>query len=91
MVSQVDLQSLRKAGAVGDTTGTFFDRNGEPVDHPLNLRTLGVGFDALRRSNTVVMSAGPEKIDAVHAMLRGGVAKCLIIDGDSAVKLAGRL
>ena len=91
MISQADLRSLRKAGAVGDTTGIFFDKRGLCVDHPLNQRTLGVGFEALKRSNTVVLSAGVEKIEALQALLNSGMATGLIIDGDSAIALQSRL
>ena len=90
MISQADLRSLRKAGAVGDTTGIFFDKHGVPVEHSLNSRTLAVGFDALKLSNTVVLSAGLEKLDALQAFLSSGVPRGLIIDGDSALSLIKR-
>ncbi len=90
MITQAEVRSLRKAGAVGDTTGIFFNKQGKAVDHPLNQRTLGVGFDALKRSKTVILSAGFEKIDALHALLNSGVATGLIIDGDSALALSER-
>lgn len=88
MISAGDLASLRGAGAVGDTNGIFFDGAGQPVDHPLNARTLAVGLEDLRRAETIVLSFGIEKVDATRALLRSGVAKGLIIDGDAAVALA---
>lgn len=88
MISADDLASLRRAGAVGDTNGIFFDASGQPVDHPLNARTLAVGLDDLRRAETVVLSFGVEKIGATRALLRSGVAKGLIVDGDAAMTLA---
>lgn len=88
MISAEELESLRAAGAVGDTNGIFFDETGRPVDHALNARTLAVGFEDLRRSTTVVLSAGAEKVEATRALLRSGVAKGLIIDGDTASLLA---
>jgi DNA-binding transcriptional regulator LsrR (DeoR family) len=91
MITQSDLRSLRKTGAVGDTTGTFFDMKGQAVDHPLNQRTLSVDFSALKQSNTVVLSAGLEKIEALRALLASGVISGLIIDGDSAMALAQSL
>lgn len=88
MISADDLASLRHAGAVGDTNGIFFDAEGRPVDHPLNGRTLAVGLDDLRRAETVVLSFGVEKVEATRALLKSGVAKGLVIDGDAAVALA---
>ena len=88
MISAEELASLHRAGAVGDTNGIFFDTDGQPVDHPLNTRTLAVGFEDLRRAHTVVLSFGVEKVDATRALLRSGVPKGLIIDGDAAIELA---
>jgi len=88
MISDDDLSSLRAAGAVGDTNGIFFDRDGRPVDHPLNARTLAVGFEDLTRSCTVILAAGHVKVEAVHALLRSGMPSGLIIDGDAALELA---
>lgn len=83
-----DIDDLRTAGAVGDTNGIFFDSAGHPVDHPFNRRTLAVGFDDLRAMDTVLLSGGPGKIAATRALLRSGVVRGLVIDGDSAIHLA---
>ncbi|HHG91026.1 MAG TPA: sugar-binding transcriptional regulator [Devosia sp.] len=91
MITQQELADLRKAGAVGDTNGIFFDDGGHPVKHSLNDRTLAVSFDDLKRSTTVILSAGPRKVEATCALLRSGVGKGLIIDGDSALLLVERL
>ncbi len=91
MISSTELAELRAAGAVGDTNGIFFDASGYPVSHDLNSRTLAVGFEDLRRSFTVLLAAGTEKVEATEALLRSGVPKGLIIDGDTALMLAARL
>ena len=91
MITAEELVSLRRAGAVGDTNGIFFDAAGKPVDHSLNERTLAVGFDELKRSNTVVLAAGREKTEAALALLRSGIARGLIVDGDTACEMAARL
>ncbi|MFV0385212.1 sugar-binding transcriptional regulator [Paracoccus sp. (in: a-proteobacteria)] len=90
MISEAELNSLRRAGAVGDTNGIFFDRDGAPVDHDLNQRTLAVGFGDLARSHTVLLSGGTEKCAATRALLRSGIVRTLIIDGDAAEALTGR-
>lgn len=91
MIGAAELSELRAAGAVGDTNGIFFDAEGQPVDHPLNARTIAVGFPALRRATTVLLSAGVAKVPATLALLRSGVARGLIIDGDAALDLHRRV
>jgi DNA-binding transcriptional regulator LsrR (DeoR family) len=88
MLSRADLDSLHAAGAVGDTNGIFFDAEGQPVDHPLNQRTLAVDFDALRAAHTVLLSGGLDKAAATLALLRSGIVQTLVVDGDTALRLA---
>ena len=83
-----EAKSLRSAGAVGDTNGIFFDQNGKPVDHDLNQRTVAIGLPLLAKTKTIVLSAGQQKLAATQAILRSGVVKGLIIDGDSARSLS---
>lgn len=90
MISAEELLELRAAGAVGDTNGIFFDSWGRPVDHELNARTMAVGFSELSRSHTVLLSAGGEKMHAATALLRSGIVKTLVIDGDTACRMVGR-
>lgn len=87
MISAAELDALRAAGAIGDTNGIFFDAEGRPVAHELNSRTLAVDFEALRSSHTVLLAAGIEKAEATHALLRSGIVRTLIIDGDTACRL----
>lgn len=88
MITGAELNELHETGAVGDTNGIFFDDTGRPVDHPLNRRAIGAGIEDLARTHTVVLSAGPQKVPATKAILRGGFVRGLIIDGDSALMLA---
>lgn len=84
MISQVELNELRDAGAIGDTNGIFFDAHGAPVQHVLNQRTLAVDFEALRATHTVLLSGGIEKAEATCALLESGIVKTLVVDGDTA-------
>ena len=90
MITAEELADLRRAGAVGDTNGIFFDVNGRPVDHPLNARSIGAGFNDLARATTVLLAAGTAKTAATEALLKSGIIRGLIIDGDSALALAAR-
>jgi DNA-binding transcriptional regulator LsrR (DeoR family) len=91
MITAEELADLRRAGAVGDTNGIFFDAEGRPVDHTLNARSIGAGFDDLARATTVLLSAGTGKTAATEALLRSGIIRGLIIDGDAALALAARV
>jgi DNA-binding transcriptional regulator LsrR (DeoR family) len=91
MINAAELIALHEAGAVGDTNGIFFDSNGLPVDHPLNQRTLAVGFESLRASHVMLLSAGLEKVEATLGLLRSGLVKSLVVDGDAALKIAAAL
>ncbi|WP_292898130.1 MULTISPECIES: sugar-binding transcriptional regulator [unclassified Nitratireductor] len=84
MISQLELDELHEAGAIGDTNGIFFDAHGAPVRHVLNQRTLAVNFDALRATHTVLLSGGIEKAEATCALLESGIVKTLVVDGDTA-------
>ncbi len=88
MISAQELEQLRDLGAVGDTNGLFFDANGAAVDHPLNQRTIALGLDDLRKTCTVALVAGKSKLQASKGFLASGVARGLIIDGDTAIELA---
>lgn len=91
MISETELNELHAAGAIGDTNGIFFDAEGRPVSHELNRRTLAVDFDALRESHTVLLAGGLEKAEATHGLLKSGMIKTLIIDGDTARAVANMI
>lgn len=63
--------SLKRQGAVGDVLFHFFDRDGRLVDHPLNLRSMSVAVESLRRAKLrVITSGGPEKVEALIGAMR---------------------
>ena len=90
MISGAELDSLHRAGAVGDTNGIFFDISGRQVDHELNQRTIALGFDELKKLPVILLIAGQEKTEAARALLRSGIVNGLIIDGDAAESLVSR-
>lgn len=88
MITSAELRELHDLGAVGDTNGLFFDAQGSAVDHPLNRRTIGMGLEDLRAFPTVALVAGRSKVQAARGFLASGIARGLIIDGDTALELA---
>jgi DNA-binding transcriptional regulator LsrR (DeoR family) len=88
MITAAELAELRALGAIGDTNGLFFDSQGKAVDHPLNLRTIALGLEELRKISTVALVAGSSKLAATRGFLSSGIARGLIIDGDTAIELS---
>jgi DNA-binding transcriptional regulator LsrR (DeoR family) len=77
----VSPEELVRYGAVGDVLGQFLDRNGQPIDHPINRRVVGVRLDRLSGMREVVLAAaGPHKVPVIAAQLRAGLVHGLITD-----------
>jgi DNA-binding transcriptional regulator LsrR (DeoR family) len=87
MISAEEMLSVRKSGAVCDTLGKLYDIHGREVPHPLSDRCLSVGTEYLLGRDVVLLAAGLEKTAAIVALLRSGIVKGLIIDGDTALNV----
>jgi DNA-binding transcriptional regulator LsrR (DeoR family) len=76
-----DLARLGAAGAVGEICGRFFDASGRECASPYRDRVVSVGLDELRRCGEVVaVTNGARRAVAVHAALKGGLVRSLVID-----------
>jgi len=85
------LESLSRAGAVGDIALRFFDADGAPVQSALDERILGITTEQLHRAPRVVaVAGGPGKVEAIHAALKSGIVDVLITDQDTAEELGRR-
>lgn len=90
LLSQEDVGSLARAGAVGDILCRFIDADGRMLDHPLNDRVISADPTLLRRSRRVVLSSGGwEKASVVLAAVRLLKPEVLITDEVVAEVLAG--
>lgn len=86
--SAKELSDLSDAGAVGDISLRFFDRDGGPVATPLNERVIGMSIDELRGVDRVIgLAGGQTKTDAILGALRTGVLDVLITDKFTAGRL----
>jgi DNA-binding transcriptional regulator LsrR (DeoR family) len=78
---ETELLALSDAGAVGDICLRFFDAEGEPIDHPVGDRVIGMGLHQLRGCRRSVGIAGGErKLAAIRGALRGRWINILITD-----------
>lgn len=77
--STLDMARMRKAGAVGDVLGFFFDQAGEAVADSVRDRVVGLGSEQLRAIPQVVaMASEKNKEQAVLGALRTGIVDVLV-------------
>ena len=88
--NDVTMEELRALGAVGDALGVVIDAEGQPIDHPINERVIGIGLEDLADIPNVILAAGgPHKVPVVRAVLRRGVVNTLVTDEATARALLG--
>jgi DNA-binding transcriptional regulator LsrR (DeoR family) len=93
VLTQDELQILRRAGVEADVAGILLDGEGREIDEGFVERSLSIGSDRLRRIPHVVAVAGsPAKARAVRAVARSGLIDCLVTDrplAESLLRAAG--
>jgi lsr operon transcriptional repressor len=83
--SDVTMEELIALGGVGDVLGTVIDADGHALDHPINERIIGIGFDDLARIPNVILAAGgAQKVAVNRAILSRGVVNTFVTDEASA-------
>lgn len=91
-VTAAEWASLLDCGMVGDIGGRFFDRNGLQIRHEVNGRVIALDLDEFVKVPVrVLAAAGPGKVEAIAAALRGGLATVLVTDVATAHALTGDL
>ena len=71
MISEAELEALRKKGAVGDTLYNFFDARGRLVDHSLNERSMSIPLASVRAAPVrILVAGGSEKLAAMIGAFR---------------------
>ncbi len=83
--SDVTMDELTALGGVGDVLGTVIDIHGQPINHPINERIIGIGLDDLTSiANVILAAGGPHKVAVNRAILRRGVVDTFVTDEASA-------
>jgi len=85
-VTREDLAELQAAGAAGEIAGRVYDEEGRYLDHPHNRRLVGMLVSASERP-VCCIAAGPGKIRALRAALKGGLVSQLVVDEPTATTL----
>ncbi len=88
LISREEMASLLAAGAVGDVCSHWINVRGELVDHPLNSRAVGLPPVHLKGvRNSILVSGGKSKVEAVHGALTAGYANRVVTDEATAEQL----
>jgi DNA-binding transcriptional regulator LsrR (DeoR family) len=86
--SKQELALLHEAGAVGEISFRFFDKDGQLVSTPLNDRVLGITLDELKKADRVMAVAGGQsKTAAIRGALHLGIIDVLVTDKFTAARL----
>ncbi len=71
--------------AVGSIAGRLISARGEPVDGPLEGRTIGIELSQLKTIPCRIgVAGGMDKVQAILAALRGGYVNVMVTDADTA-------
>ena len=87
LITAKEFSALKKAGAVGDLIGRFFNAKGELVNSEVNARSIGLELDELAQRKAIGIAGGLDKVKAIYAALKSGVLSGLITDEQVAQKL----
>ncbi|MFN5997711.1 MAG: sugar-binding transcriptional regulator [Paracoccaceae bacterium] len=86
--SPQELALLHEAGAVGEISFRFFNKDGKLVNTPLNERVIGISLEDLSKTDRVMALAGGEsKTAAIAGALKLGVIDILVTDKFTAARL----
>ena len=86
--SREEMASLYDAGAVGEISFRFYDREGRQVITPLDDRVIGITLQALRKADRVMaLAGGASKTEAIAGALQLGVIDILVTDRFTAARL----
>lgn len=84
----VSIEELIDLGAVGDVLGYVLNARGEPIDHSINEKVIGMKLSDLKNIKPVILAAGgAHKIPIIKAVLIASLIDILITDEDTALGL----
>jgi DNA-binding transcriptional regulator LsrR (DeoR family) len=84
-----EVQSYTKAGAVGEITGWLFDENGQIIDGYANDRVNSVPLIPHHDKLVYGIASGTRRVQAIRGAMRGGLINCLITNEATAELILG--
>ncbi|WP_054007108.1 sugar-binding transcriptional regulator [Cypionkella psychrotolerans] len=79
MIEPKEIKAIQAAGGVGELLGHFFNADGRILQTQLTARTLAVSF-AEAGDQIIAIAGGPDKVQAIRAVLSSRRMKGLITD-----------
>lgn len=79
MIEPKEIKAIQTVGGVGEMLGHFFDASGQILQTALTARTLAVSFAEVG-DQIVAIAGGPDKVQAIRAVLSSRRLKGLITD-----------
>ena len=79
MIEPKEIKAIQAVGGVGEMLGHFFDASGHILQTQLTARTLAVSFTEAG-DQIVAIAGGPDKVQAIRAVLSSRRLKGLITD-----------
>ena len=90
-VTPDEREFLLRNGAVGEIAGRWIDRDGATVRMPPTIHPIGITVEELKRiPERMAVAGGAEKLNAIRAALKGGLATHFVSDERTALDLLGR-
>ncbi|WP_173633232.1 sugar-binding transcriptional regulator [Paramixta manurensis] len=86
-ITSADVERLVSAGAVAEIIGHFIDQDGAPVSDRLDGRRTSLPVTPAPDRQFTAFVGGPEKFQAVQAVLRGKWINGLVTDEETAQRL----
>ncbi|MEL4358813.1 MULTISPECIES: sugar-binding transcriptional regulator [unclassified Luteococcus] len=90
-LTALQIDQLRRRGAVGDVLARFVNGEGEPVDEDLQARTIGLSLTDIHTiPSSIAVCAGPAKVAIARAALNQKLCTILVTDQPTASALLDR-
>lgn len=86
-LSLQELESVSQLDATGEIAGHIFDSQGQYIESPFHQRVAGLRLKAESGRLVTGIAAGPAKIAALRAALKGRLLNALITDEETAIAL----
>lgn len=88
LVNEKEFNSVRTRGAIGNFLGYYIDDQADIVEHSINERIIGIPGNVFKRiPHRFMISGGPNKVEALQAVLDQGLVTDLITDQETAKAL----
>jgi len=85
--SKESIEKIKKAGAVGEVAGNFFDKNGKYISIKETKKITSADIESFKKSTTVLVAGGKQKISQIKSVLKSGLFTGLITDEETAKQL----